>query len=93
MHMATYMIGYDLHRPEQDYARLIDALKEYGTWWHYLDSTWLVVTPQTAQQIRDNLRQFIDGDDELLVLRVKREAAWAGFSQHASDWLKTHLSD
>ena len=46
--MATYMIGYDLNRPGQDYPALIDAIKRLGTWWHHLDSTWIVVTDQKA---------------------------------------------
>ena len=89
--MATYMIGYDLNRPLQDYAELIDAIKTYGTWWHQLDSTWLVVTEDTAVQIRDKLAPYLDANDELLVAKVSAPAAWRGFNDKGSQWLKENL--
>ena len=89
--MATYMIGYDLNRSGQAYAELIDAIKSLGTWWHHLDSTWIVVTEATAVQIRDRLRPLVDANDELLVARISAPAAWAGFSDRGSRWLKDHL--
>lgn len=39
---ASILVGYDLNRPHQDYGDLIDAIKALGTWWHCLDSTWIV---------------------------------------------------
>lgn len=94
--MATYLIGYDLNKEGAEYTaankRLRDKLGAmFPTYWRNLDSTWIVVTDMTAVQIRDALRPFIDADDELLVLKSGREAAWTGFSQSASDWLKNNL--
>ena len=91
--MKTYIIGYDLNRPGQEYAELYEAIKAYANWWHYLDSTWIVKTNSSATEIRDNLRQHIDQNDELLVLRYQGDAAWAGFDPKASKWLKDNLSD
>jgi hypothetical protein len=90
--MKTYMIGYDLSRPHQDYAKLIEAIKSYANWWHCLDSTWLIKTGQTATQIRDYLRQYIDNNDELLVAGLTGESAWAGFNEECSTWLKNSIS-
>ena len=90
--MATLLVGYDLNRPGQDYPELIDNLKSYGTWWHHLDSTWLVVTELTPREMRDALRRFLDEADELLVVDVSGDpAAWHGFKSRGSDWLKEHL--
>lgn len=89
--MAIYMIGYDLNREGQDYEPLIEAIKALGTWWHHLDSTWIVETAATAVQIRDHLRPLIDDNDELLVARISAPAAWAGFNDRGSKWLKEHL--
>ena len=89
--MTTYMIGYDLNRPGQDYADLIAAIKDQGTWWHCLDSTWLVKSERTAVQIRDALSPHLDKNDELLVARLTGEAAWTGFDQQCSSWLKNNL--
>ena len=90
--MATYMIGYDLNKPGQDYDDLIDAIKNIGSnWWHCLDSTWIVVTDKSAVTIRDQLSPHIDRNDELLVARLTGEAAWTGFDDKCSNWLKNNL--
>ncbi len=94
--MATYMIGYDINKEGAAYQAvnkaLSDAIKSlFGTWWHNLDSTWLVVSEMKATEIRDALGRHIDSNDELLVAELSGTAAWKGFNQKASDWLKTHL--
>ena len=86
--MNTLLVGYDLNRPLQDYPRLLAYLRSGGTWWHHLDSTWLVVTTFTATQLRDALLPLIDANDELLVIDVTgRPRAWRGFDQRGSAWL------
>jgi hypothetical protein len=89
--MSTYLVCYDLNKPGQDYSDLIEAIKAYGTWWHHLDSTWIIQTNQTAQQIRDNLVAHIDSNDELLVVKSSGEGAWSGFNAKGSQWLKDNL--
>lgn len=89
--MAVMIIGYDLNKAK-NYPDLIEAIKNVGSkWWHYLDSTWLVVTNLTASQVRDTLKGHIDSDDELLVMTYGKGAAWAGFDAKASDWLRDNL--
>ncbi|HEY8165464.1 MAG TPA: CRISPR-associated protein Cas2 [Gemmatimonadaceae bacterium] len=90
--MNSYMIGYDLNKPEQNYINLITTIKEsFDNWWHYLDSTWIVTTTLNTVEIRDLLQPHVDNDDELLVVKLTGEGAWAGFNQKASEWLKTNL--
>lgn len=90
--MNTIFVGYDLNKTGQDYSKLVKRLKEYGTWWHHLDSTWLIKTEQTAVEVRNVLAKLIDANDELLVMGVTgRSAAWRGFSEKGSDWLKKNL--
>ena len=89
--MAVYLVGYDLNKPGQDYSDLFEAIKSYGTWWHHLDSTWIIVTDETAVQVRDYLRQYIDDNDELLVVTIGPPAAWYGFTDKGSQWLKGEL--
>ena len=89
--MAVYLVGYDLNRPGQDYSDLIDALKAYGTWWHHLDSTWIIVTDDSPTEVRDNLSQYLDENDELLVAAIGTPAAWSGFNGKGSDWLMSNL--
>ena len=90
--MASYLIGYDLNKSGKDYTSLIQAIKKLsGTWWHALDSTWIIKHPGTAKTIRDALAPHIDGNDELLVVALTGEGAWAGFDTKASSWLTDHL--
>ena len=88
----TLIVGYDLNKAGQNYDKLIDALKSnYDNWWHYLDSTWLIKTTKTAVEVRDELQTFIDRNDELLVAELTGTAAWYGFTDRASVWLKSNL--
>ena len=90
--MATYIVGYDIH-PTRDekYDNLIEAIKAYGTWWHHLDSTWVIVTDKSVAQIRDDLQQHMYKDDQLLIVQSGKIAAWYGFSDNGSNWLKKNL--
>ncbi|TWG90336.1 hypothetical protein L598_000700000930 [Mesorhizobium sp. J18] len=92
----SYLIGYDLNREgENYYARnkaLRDHLKEkYPTYWAHLDSTFIVVTDLTAKQIRDDLLNYVDDNDELLVVALTGVGAWHGIADNGSKWLKDHL--
>jgi len=89
--MNTYLIGYDLNKAGQEYTTLIAQIKALGNWWHCIDSTWIIKSNSNVVQIRDHLTQYIDENDELLVVRLSGEAAWTGFNTECSDWLKTNL--
>lgn len=90
--MPTLLVGYDLRQPGQNYAPLVDQLRSHGTWWHHLDSTWLVRTELTPIQLRNVLRGLIDSSDEILVIDVSgRSWAGAGFEDRAYDWLRQNM--
>jgi hypothetical protein len=90
--MTTYLISYDLNRPGQDYTSLTEAIKAVaGTWWHHLDSTWIIKHTGPATAIRDALSRHIGVNDELLVVKLSGEGAWVGINEKGSGWLKEHL--
>jgi len=89
--MTAYIISYDLNRPGQNYNELFEAIKALGTWWHCLDSTWIVKSNLTSVQVRDKLSSCIDKNDRLLVSVLSGEAAWIGFDDNCSSWLKNNL--
>jgi len=90
--MKTYLIGYDLNSTGQNYSNLIEKIKEtFDTWWHHLDSTWIVRSDLSAVEIRDTLTPYIDYNDELLVVELNGIGAWVGFNERGSDWLKDNL--
>ena len=88
--MACYLISYDLVGPDRDYDSLIDAIKEYGTWAKITESFWAVVTEQKAKDIRANLKQHLDSDDIIFVVKSGTQAAWSNV-RCSNEWLKRHL--
>lgn len=89
--MNTYIITYDLSDPGQDYNALIERIEGYGTWAKIQQSVWLIVTSDTATEIRDYLKQYLDENDKLFVAKVSAPAAWFGYQQSVTDWLIKHL--
>jgi hypothetical protein len=90
--MKSFLIGYDLNKPGQNYENLFVAIKKLaGTWWHCLDSTWIIKSDSTAAAIRDALSPHIDQSDELLVVELSGVGAWVGFNAECSGWLKENL--
>ncbi len=87
--MSVYCVSYDLNQAGQNYNALYDELKSPG-WCHPLDSTWLISTGETAQQLSDRLRRHLDNNDTLLVIGVTKEyAGW--LTQDTWDWMRTDI--
>jgi hypothetical protein len=86
----VYMVSYDLHRPGQDYDDLIDELKLSRAWWHHLESTWLIYTDENAEELFHRLRPYLDGNDELLVMRVCDES-FGWLKPRAWRWIDKHV--
>lgn len=90
MEEHCYIVIYDLCRPGMDYNSLIRAIKQYHRWGKISKSAWAIVTDKTSEQIRDELRDFMDKNDRLMVVRSGKDAAWT--NAFASDqWVKENL--
>ena len=87
--MTTYIISYDLVK-ERDYDTLYLAIKESKEWARISDSTWAVVTEESAVDLRDRLIKSMDVDDRLFVLKSGIESAWRN-SKCSNEWLKKWL--
>ncbi len=84
-----YIISYDLIEGG-DYESLFKAIKAYRTWAHITESTWAVVTDQSAKAIRDDLSEYLPGNSRLFVVLSGTEAAWRNVICRIT-WLKEHL--
>lgn len=84
-----YCISYDLCQPDRDYEELYQGIKSFGQWWHQTGSVWFVVSSKTPVEIRDYLEQFIDSNDKLFVIALKKKWAGIGFSNKEYEWLKS----
>lgn len=87
--MKCYIITYDL-RFQRNYESLWDAIKTYNKWGKITESTWAILTEQSATEIRNYLTQFMDNDDRLFVVKSGGEAAWRNAMAN-NDWLKENL--
>lgn len=94
--MATFLICFDLNNENEEYDRtrrkLIKRVKSlFPNRWSRLDSTYVVVSDMTAKEIRNDLRECLDDDDELLVVKSGGVGAWHGFGAATRKWMKTNL--
>ncbi len=83
------LVTYDLNTPGQNYPALYEAIKSLGDWWHYLDSTWLINTNLSANQIGERLRQCLDQNDRLLIVEIDPSTANGWLSKDAWEWIQT----
>ena len=88
--MATILIAYDIHPAKGErYDDLIKKIQSLGTWWHHLESTWIVKCVHAPGEIRDQLKSHMGGDDQLLVIDISGDTAeWVGVNDAGSRWLK-----
>jgi hypothetical protein len=88
----VYMVSYDLNKPGQDYKGLYEELKNSSNWWHYLDSTWLIYTSESAHKLFDRLSPHLDKGDRILVIRVTNEyQGW--LTEEAWQWIRQYVSE
>lgn len=86
----SLIVSHDLRGHDEtstEYAALIEAIKAYGTWGKLTLSTWIIVTEDSAESVRDHLASFMDSDDRLFVCPLARGAAWRNLIA-SSDWVK-----
>ena len=71
----TYLVSYDLVAPGRDYKPLVEAIQSLGGV-RVLQSQWVIRVSNTAAQVRDYLRTFMDGNDRILVNDFLDWASW-----------------
>lgn len=86
----AYAISYDLRAPGRNYDGLFEAIKKSSRWWHYLESTWLIITNETPDQVWDRLEGKIDKNDYLLIIEV-RDNTQGWLPKEAWDWIRQYV--
>ena len=85
--MASFLISYDLIA-DKDYSKLYEAIRNYGSFAHILESVWIIKSTESSTNIRDNLMSYIDSNDKLFIAKLTGESAWVNLSSEISNWLK-----
>lgn len=88
----SYIITYDLNKSGQNYNKLEETIKAYGAWAKIATTTFIIVTTESSEQIRNKLRATIDSNDKLFVAKLSGEAAWNGITQKIGEWLRNNIA-
>lgn len=84
--MSVLLVSYDLNRPGQNYAGLIQAIERY-THCKALYSMYFIDTAEDPATVRDKLMKLIDKGDQLYVMRLRKH--WAAAKKDGcTDWLQ-----
>lgn len=91
--MSVYIVTYDLKREmtSDSYNKLISLIKEEGVWACLGGSSYLIESNSSVTQLRDKFKQALDQNDQLFVGLVSAPAAWFGYSQQVTNWIKAKL--
>lgn len=91
--MAVYIVTYDLkgESTSERYNRLIELIKEEGVWACLGGSSYLIESERTPVELRDKYNSVLLRDDMLYVSIVSAPAAWRGYSQQVTDWIKQKM--
>ncbi len=73
--MANYVASYDLHN-QRHYQGVWAKLESLGAT-RLLESLWVLTTPLSAVEIRDQLKSVADSDDSIAVIELKAGCNWA----------------
>lgn len=89
--MACYIIAYDLFDADSaEYEELSEAIKSYGTWARIAESTWAVVSDESASEVRSYLGSFMKNKDRIFVVKSGKAASWKNV-RCRDEWLKNNL--
>lgn len=78
--MSKYLISYDLNGGEDAdaYDDVIEYIESFPEYAKALYSQWVVESPKTSSDIRSELKNIVDNDDVILVVKV--DSGWASFN-------------
>lgn len=88
---TVYIVTYDLSKPGQNYERLVNLIKQESNWARLGGSSYLVTSRSSAVELRDKYKEALDANDKLYVGVASAPAAWTGYSNEVSEWIKEIL--
>lgn len=92
--MSTYLVTYDLSKPEtsSDYERLFEKLRSFENWARPLQSVWIIKTVTSKRDVLLALTRLIDTNDKVLVVGLDNSWMSYNLSQRVVDWLQKNLN-
>lgn len=87
--MTALLITYDLNK-ETTRPNIVGAIKKYTSWAQLSESSYAVVTSNSPQVVYNDLNRFLDGNDQLYVINLRRPYFGQGLKE-VNDWLEDNL--
>ncbi|EMJ87265.1 hypothetical protein [Leptospira meyeri] len=87
-----YLVSYDLNTPGKDYDKLYSELKKGKSWWHYLDSTWIISTDESVNTWHKRIKNAIDSNDNYIIVNITGQDRNGWLEEKAWEWIRRHDS-
>lgn len=88
--MPLLLVAYDPNKPEQDHSDLLKRIEKYSNV-RLTQSSYAIITDKTPEKVCGELNKYIDKNDNLYVITLKRPYDGYGPSL-ANDWLYKELT-
>ena len=86
----AYLVMYDLNNPNGNYLPFLDELRRSFKWWHFLNTTWVVLRYEALVELQAKLTPLIYTQDRLLIMPAKGPTAgW--LAAEAWTWLNENV--
>ena len=85
-----YLISYDLKAPNRNYDDLYAILKTADSWWHYLESTWLIYTSDGIEAWQMRIKSAIDNNDSFIIVDVTKQPRNGWLPKKAWEWIREY---
>lgn len=76
--MSLFQITYELRRPIQEYHKLFEKIRKLGVCLHLFAPAWIVETHISIWEIRDQLKDCLERNDEVFVTVIGDVSASLG---------------
>lgn len=87
--MGLFIVTYDLDQPNRNYSGLYERLKSYEAYCRPTESTWILATSRSAQQIYDYIRPAMDSGDYVFISNLGQDRqGW--LQKDTWEWLRNH---
>jgi hypothetical protein len=88
--MPLLLVAFDPDKPEKDHSNLLKRIEKYSHV-RLTKSSYGIITDKTPETVRGELNKYIDKNDNLYVITLKRPYDSCGPSL-ANDWLYKELT-
>ena len=88
--MALLLVAFEHDKPEQDHSDLINRIEKYSHV-RLTKSSYGIITDKDPEIVSEELKKYIDKNENLFVITLKRPYDSCGPSL-ANDWLYKELT-